>query len=64
MNRFGQFTDRDMLDLRAATERERMDAHYAHDEDRRKAAVKKLREIENEIDRRRHINRENRRRSP
>lgn len=60
MGKYDRFTDRDMLDLRAAVERERMSAHRNRQEDRRKAAAKKLREIDNELDRRRAINRGNR----
>lgn len=64
MGEFSGLTDREILVLRSTTEYERMDAHYAHDEYRRKAAVKKLREIDNEIGRRRETNRKNRRAKP
>jgi len=61
--RFDAMTDREILGLRDATERERMTAHHAHDDYRHQAAKKKLREIDNEISRRREKNRENRKRA-
>lgn len=64
MPKFSDLSDRAIIQLRGAVERERMVAHRAHNDYRRRGAAKKLKEIDNEISRRRTINSGNRKMFP